>query len=539
MHAASGPSGRSALRLRRLRVDAVRWLRSEVVDVVCVLAGDSAQPGIRATENCERSSNQLEEGLARWGRRFARQRLLVLAPRGLSLALGLSALIALALAVSGTKLRLGVAVCLAVPPLVALTAVLASAWRYPGQREVARVFDRDLALDESIGTALEISGAGHAVDGLAGLVLAQANSALTADNLSGVRPAHTSAKREWLASLAALVILSLLLVLIASRGEFLAPGPSPATSAGNLTAQRSVANAGVTNHDPRRTTAPTRNAGRRRTAARSPAPESTRRTSALSVVTQQHSARAGGRSSAGGGDRHNASRAGGRSGSQTAGRGDKAGTGRPGGGGGTRAGGGSRQPAGTHAPRSSQPGSVGATRRAGAGHPTKPQRVGTGSRSQRFVSKRAATSHGSTKAVGSGSSQAHGAGKTRSPSSHPAGHAPRSPGGQGHSAGNSAGAGSGGNPIGRHPTRALRSGSARLPIQAGYAPVHARSGQKSGGRARGSGGSGRARSATETDGGSAAPVTLPYIPPSADVGPVNGSLLRSYFSSGPTVSKRW
>src|SRR5487761_1669818 len=185
MQAGSRPSGRSALWARRRSVDAFGWLSSDIVDVVAVVAGSPAQSGAEATENDRRPPSQLDDALARWSRRLARERLYVIAPRGLSLALCLGALIASGFAVSGSRLNLAVALCLALPPLVALAVVLASSWRYPSQREVARVFDRDLALDERLGTAAEISGAGLAVEGLAALVLAEANAALATSHLNG------------------------------------------------------------------------------------------------------------------------------------------------------------------------------------------------------------------------------------------------------------------------------------------------------------------------------------------------------------------
>ncbi len=234
MQAASRPSGRSASGAARLSIDAIGWLRSDVVDVVAVLPGNPAQSGSGATENGGRCPGELDEALARWSRRFTRERLFVLAPRGLSLALSLGALIALVFAVSGSMLNLAVALCLSVPPLVALAVVLASSWREPSQREVARVFDRDLELDERLGTAVEISGAGLAVDGLAALVLAEANVALATSHLSGVRPTHRSARREWLVSAGALLIISFLLFLIAGRGESSGLGRLAAgTSAGH------------------------------------------------------------------------------------------------------------------------------------------------------------------------------------------------------------------------------------------------------------------------------------------------------------------
>jgi hypothetical protein len=541
MQAATRPSGRSASGAARLSIDAIAWLRSDVVDVVAVLPGNPAHAGLGATEDDGGSPADLAEGLARWSRRFTRERLFVLAPRGLSLALSLSALIALVFAVSGSMLNLAVALCLSVPPLVALAVVLASSWREPSQREVARVFDRDLALDERLGTAVEISGAGLAVDGLAALVLAEANAALATSHRSGVRPTHRSARREWLVSAVALLTISFLLFLIAGRGESPGLGRLAAgTSAGHPAGPTSVANTGGAKHARRLITARSRNSGpdeRRETA---PSSQSAGRNSALSVVTQPQSATAGGRLPAGGGNQRTRPGVVGRSGSQTADLGAKAHTRGASGGTGTRAGSGSTAQASTHAAGSAHSGRAASTRRAaGGGHTTNPKRVGAGSRTGRFDSNRATSSRGSAKGGGSGNSQAHGAGKTRSPSGQSAVHTQRSPGGQGHSVGNSAGAGSGGSPFGRPQTTGLPSGSARLPIQAGYTPVRTKSGTKSSGSARGSGGNGRARSSTESGFGSATAVTLPYIPPSADIGHVDNALLRNYFSSAPTASKRW
>ncbi len=328
MQAASRPSGRSASGAARLSVDAIGWLRSDVVDVVAVLPGNPAHSGLEVTQNGGRSAGELDEGLARWSRRFTRERLFVLAPRGLSLGLSLGALIALAFAVSGSMLNLAVVLCLSVPPLVALAAVLASSWREPSQREVARVFDRDLGLDERLGTAVEISSAGLAVDGLAALVLAEANAALATSHLSGVRPTHRSARREWLVSAGALLIISFLLFLIAGRGESPGLGRLAAgTSAGHPAAPTSVANTGGAKHARRLITGRTQNVGpgNRRETARSL--KSAGRNSALSVVAQSQSPAAGSRLTAGGGNQRTRSGASGRSGSQqSAGLGTKAGT---------------------------------------------------------------------------------------------------------------------------------------------------------------------------------------------------------------------
>jgi hypothetical protein len=533
MQAASRPSGSSALWARRLSVDALGWLSSDIVDVVAVVAGSPAQPGTEATENGRRSPSQLDEALARWSRRFARERLFVVAPRGLSLALCLGALIASGFALSGSRLNLAVALCLSLPPLVALAVMLASSWRYPSQREVARVFDRDLALDERLGTAVEISGGGLAVNGLAALVLAEANAALATSHLRGARPTHTSARREWLVSAAALLIISFLLVLIAGRGESLGLRRMAAgTSAGRPAAPSSVANAGGAKHARSLITGRTRNIGPDGSRETTPSLMSAGRNAALSVVTQSQSATAGGRLPAGGGDQRTPPGAVGRSGSQTADLGAKAGT--------RGADGGAGSSSSTHAAGSAHRGAVGSTHSAGHGrHTTNPQRVGAGSRAGALDANRVTGPRVSAKARANGNSQTHGAGNTSSPSAQSAVRTQRSRGGQSHSGGASAAVGSGGNPVGRDRTKVLPRGFARLPIQAGYTPVRDQFGPKRGSLAGGLGGKGRARSSTENDGGSATAVTLPYIPPSADIGAVDNALLQDYFRAAPMVSTGW
>ena len=541
MQAASRPSGRAASGARRASVDAVGWLRSNVVDVVAVLPANPIQSVRGATGG--RSPSQLDEALARWARRFARQRLFVLAPRGLLLALSLDALIALVFAVSGSGLNLAVVLCLSAPPLVGMAVALASSRRDPSRREVARVLDRDLALDERVGTAVELSGSGLAVDGLAALVLAEATAALVTSRLSGARPTHRSAQREWLASGGALLMVALQLVLIAGRGE--SPGPvrlAARTSAGGPAAATTQADAGGAKHPRNLTTARIRNvgSGRRETTA---SLRSAGQNSALSVVTQQQSSAAGRRLAAGGGNQRAALGASSRSGSQSAGLG-KAGKRSAGGGGAggaaSRAGRSASAQARTHSGGSAHGGRAGSSRGAAShGHATSPQRVGAGSRAGTFNSTRIFGFRGSAKSPATGSSQTHGKSNSGSPSV-PALHAkrsPRAPNSQGHSVGNSAGTGSGGNPYGRPETKGLRSGSAKLPVQAGYTPARDKSGPKRGNPDAGSGGIGRARSSTEKDGGSATAVTLPYIAPSSDIGPVDNALLQNYFSF--TVSRRW
>lgn len=535
MQAASRPSGRSALWLRRLIIDAFGWLSSDVIDVVAVVAGGPAQPSPEATEDARRSPGQLDEALARWSRRFARERLFVTAPRGLSLALCLGALIASGFAVSGSSLNLAVALCLSLPPLVALAVVLTSSWCYPSQREVARVFDRDLALDERLGTAVEISGAGLAVDGLPALVLAEANAALATSHRSGARPTHTSARREWLVSAGALLLISFLLVLIAGRGESLGlGGPAAGSLAGHPAARSSAADAGGTRHARSLITGRTRKIGPAASRKTTPSLKSAGRNSALSLVTQSQSATAGGRLSAGGDRQRTPPGAVGRSGSQTADLGAKAGT-RGAGGAGSRA----SARASTHTGGSAHSRRAGTRSAAGGGHTTNPQRVGAGSRAGTFDANRVTRSHHSEKVAANGNSQTHVAPNTSFPSAQSAVRAQQSLAGQSHSAGNSAGVGSGGNPVGRAQTKVLPRGFTRLPIQAGYAPVRDRSGSRRGNPAGGSGGRGRARSSTENDGGSATAVTLPYIPPSAAIGPTDSALLQRYFRAAPMVSTGW
>jgi hypothetical protein len=540
MQAGSRPSGRSALWARRVSVDAFGWLSSDIIDVVAVVAGSRAQSA-EATENGRRPPSQLDDALARWSRRLARESLYVIAPRGLSLALCLGALIASGFAVSGSRLNLAVALCLSSPPLVALAVMLASSWRHPSQREVARVFDRDLALDERLGTAVEISGAGLAVEGLAALVLAEANAALATSHLNGARPTHTSARREWLVSAGALLTIAFLLVLIAGRVGSLGLGRLAAgTSAGHPAVPSSVANAGGANHARNLIGGRTRTIGPDGRRETTPSSKSAARNSALSVVTQSQSAAPGGRLPAGADNQRTPPGAVGRSGSQTADLGAKAGTRGAGGGAGSRAGSSSSAQASTHAAGSAHRGRAGSTRSAAAGgHTTNPRRVGAGSRAGTFGANRVTGSHVPPRARANGNSQTHVTGNTSFPSAQSAVRTERSPGGQSHSAGNSAGLGSGGSPVGRAQTKVLPRGSGRLPIQAGSTAVRDRSGPKRGNPAGGSGGRGRARSSTENDGGSATAVTLPYIPPSADSGLVNNALLRHYFSAAPIVSTGW
>ena len=463
------------------------------------------------------------------------------APRGLAFALSLGALIALVIALSGSELTLAAALCLVVLPLVALCVVLASSRRNPSPPEVARVLDRDLALDERLGTAVEISGAGFAVDGLAALVLAEANAVLATNRLGGARPTHRSARREWLVAAGALLIISGLLVLISGRGDSLGPGQlAAASSAGHLASQTSVASGGGTNH-PRRSSGRTRNIGPGAKRATTPSVKSASRNPALSVVAPPKSSTAGGRLAPGGHQRTPPGAAG-RSGSQTAGLGAKAGTPGAGGGASSRAGSSSSAQATTHSAGSSRGGTAGSSRgTSGRSHTTNPQRVGGGSHAGTFGANPTSGSLGSAKAPASANSPAHGTGRTRVQSARSAGHTGRSPSSHGHSVGNGAGSGSGGNLFGGPQTKGLpsRFGGRRLPIQAGNTSARNGPGPKTGNPAGRSGGKGPARSSTEHGGGSAATVSLPYIPPSADIGLTDSALLQHYFSSAPTVTGRW
>lgn len=474
----------------------------------------------------------------------------MLAPRGLAFALSLGALIALAAAASGSGLTLAVALYVSVPPLVGLAVVVASAWRDPTLPEVARVLDRDLALDERLGTAVEISGAGRPVGGLEALVLAEASAALATSQLSGARPTHRSARREWLVIAGALVIVSGLLVLTAGRGESLALRRLAAVTPAHHPAGRtSLAHGGGAKHVHRigGRTGNVGPAGRRGT---TPSLKAASKTSALSVVAQRRRATTAGRFAPGlGGKQRTPAGAPSRLGSQTAGLGARAGT--PGARAGARgAGGGAARRAGSRssAAASMHPGRASHSGRvrlisgpADRSHGAKPQRAGAGSRAGTSDYNRASGSHGSVRAPAGASGQVHATGAVRTPSARSAAHRIRSPSGHGRSVGNDAGTSAGGNPLGQRQTKGLPSAftGRRLPIQAGYAAARNKSGPKRGNPAGSPGGKGRARSATENHGGVATAVMLPYIPPSADIGPVDHALLQHYFSSAAKVAGRW
>ena len=453
----------------------------------------------------------------------------------------MAALIALVIAVSGSRLSPAAALWLLVPPLVGLAVVLASSWRSPSLPEVARVLDRDLALDERLGTAVEISDAGVAVDGLAALVLAQADTALVASQLSGARPAHRSARREWIGIAGAVVIIAILLVLISGRGEPLGPGgPAAVSSTGHPAGPTSIASGSGANH-PRHITGRTRSVGSTGTRATSPSLKTSGRSPALSVVTPPHNSTTAGKLPLGGGNQRTPPGSLGRSGSQTAGLGARAGT-RGAGSESSRAGSGSSGQASTHSDGLSRGGRPGSSRGApGPGRTANPQRIGAGSRAGTFNSNPTSNTRGSTKApTSSGNNPTQSTGNTRIPSARSGTQTTRSPNGHAHSVGSGAGAGSGGNAVGRPQTKGLPSGlGTRLPIQAGYTPARDRSGPKTGSPAGRTGGKGPARSASENGGGRATAVTFPYIPPSADIGPTDNALLQHYFRSASTVAGRW
>jgi hypothetical protein len=368
------------------------------------------------------------------------------------------------------------------------------------------------------------------------LVLAEADSALTTSHVSHARPTHRSARREWLVSAGALLIISFLLVLIAGHSEPPGLGRLAAgTSGGHLTALSSVANTGGPKRARSLITGRTRHIAPDGTREASTAQKSTGPNSALSVVTQPHRSTAGGRAPAVGSDQRTPSRALGKSGSRAASQGAKTATR----GAGRGAGGSASAQAGRHSAESA-PGDRGSGRAvSGRGHTTNSQHVGAGSRAGTSDSTRSSGSHGSAKASASGNNQTHGTGNTSSPSAHPAVRTQRSLRGQNRSAGNSAGAGAGGNPFGRPQTNGLPSGFERLSIQAGSTSARDKSGTRSGNPAGRSGGKGRARSSAENGGGSATAVTLPYIPPSANTAPADNTLLQHYFSSTSTVTGHW
>ena len=471
----------------------VQWLRADPRDVVRVLPRDWGGATAPA------AAGPLTPELARWGHLLRRRRLVVLARRQLSVALGAGVVIGVVALAAGSDLRTRPLWWVAV--LAALIAGLACAARRPlDVSEVARLLDRDLALEERIGTALEIEPATTPAVGLTAIVVSEANAAMTRSMAGGARAACRPAPTEW-ATLAALATALVLLLLVPAPRTGAPPRPGVSVAAANVHAG-ATAKATV-----RRTASSGVRAAHRTMSVTRPTSSST-----LRVELGQ-----AGRATRGALTRGTSGLSPARALSKVNGRSGASPTGARFPGGPTRVG-----------PESSA-GSPGVA--ATAAHNSRPGGLGSGtgrSASSTSGSRTAAATSGVPRAgaspLHSGSVRGASAASAAAPSGViSAKHARAGGESVGHAAGTSR--------LGPRSSARLATSVGGLQIQSGYAPIRQQASSRTTGLgSAASGGSGAPRVATAHEDGAGVAV-FPYIPSSPGDAPgVDEDLLLSYFS---------
>jgi hypothetical protein len=176
-----------------------RWLRADLRDVVRVVP---AQGGSR---RAQAHAGGLQEDLARWSGRLARRRAIALVRRYF--------LVAIAIVVAAEIVAILVAhghrpVWLIAPLLLALAGGVVALWQGVPARDTARILDDALKLHQRLETALELRDTRPRLDGLAALVVDEADAAAD-ESLETARAAGRRSRAEWswlLAGVAALAI---------------------------------------------------------------------------------------------------------------------------------------------------------------------------------------------------------------------------------------------------------------------------------------------------------------------------------------------
>jgi hypothetical protein len=212
---------RAAIRPALSRI--ARWLRADVADVV------SIEPATHPTHGTPRKAADTRSGLARWRGRLARRRALVLARRYLMVALAFATGIELVLVFAGGK-RLSP--WLLVPLVLALAAGAVQSGRRVSLEQTAWMLDAGLGLANRVGTAVELAAtqtgppnrtrglADEARAGLAARVLEESDAAVA----RSFRDAHVVTRRSpaesaWLIGAAGVVALLVALPGIGLQGR--------------------------------------------------------------------------------------------------------------------------------------------------------------------------------------------------------------------------------------------------------------------------------------------------------------------------------
>lgn len=208
-----GESGKLSNRNRNAR----RWLRADVRDVVRVVprASRQAPRGGAVTE--------LGHGLGRWSRRLARRRSLAVVRRQLLLGGTLAVIAALVILIAGGARPWWLA---AAAIVFALVCGAVARVRRPSLATSAHIVDRALAMNDRLGTALELQAAG-ASGGLATVVRNEADAAI-GPSLGEARVRSAPAGREW--AWLAVIVCALAILIAVPRGGTSAPPPPPSNA---------------------------------------------------------------------------------------------------------------------------------------------------------------------------------------------------------------------------------------------------------------------------------------------------------------------
>jgi hypothetical protein len=172
-----------------------RWLRSDAGDVVRIVSAQRVR---------ERDRLGLRNGLPRWRRRIARQRVAALVRRRLLVGLVLAAVLELLAAAAGASAR---GLWLILPGLATLLGIAAAARTRVEPAEAALLLDRQLGLSERLITALGLAPAEAASGKLGALLLREADEAID-DSLARSRASNPDGAREWLAVLTVALLLA-------------------------------------------------------------------------------------------------------------------------------------------------------------------------------------------------------------------------------------------------------------------------------------------------------------------------------------------
>jgi hypothetical protein len=157
--------------LRRALALSTRWLRADVSDVVAI------EPARRSGRRAPRERGDTKAGLARWRRRLARRRAVVLLGRNLVVGLVFAVAVEIVIVIAGGR-RLSL--WLLAPVILVLLAELFGLARRVSLQQAARMLDAGLGLANRVATAIELADATPSTANTIAPAAAEARSVLAA-----------------------------------------------------------------------------------------------------------------------------------------------------------------------------------------------------------------------------------------------------------------------------------------------------------------------------------------------------------------------